>query len=102
MTNLEKLTLEKLLEQRKAIDIQIQQLKNQVVVCGDTKFWQIHYPCRPDEWCVSVKTKKIGTGDKERWFSIINAVDKEDAITGLSSLIYDLQGLYDEIKGETE
>lgn len=89
--------LEKLIQQRRAIDEQIRKLKNTEIQCGVTKFRVDHYSTQlPDEYVVmaSYQTRS----DKPKWSTVIRSRNKADVIPQIADLIDSLIHL----KGELE
>ena len=87
--------LDELIAQRKEIDRKIRELKKTDIFFGNTK-WSLQRFPRGDEWTVFIK-KRTFDPHYDRWCSVIQMQDKEEAQHQLDLLIEDLKGLKTEI-----
>lgn len=93
--------LEELKKQKKEIEAKIRALENREVSFGRTKIAKVrYYGGREPEWIVSVKRKAVDFEDKERFFPIIVAHDKQKVIDEIDVVIENLKGLRDKLKGD--
>lgn len=85
-------TLEELLAEKKKIEQEIRQLKDQSKICGKAKLDVEHYPTnREDRHYCAIKYKTIE--GYERWVSVISGYTKVEVVGKIPEIIRDLQGL---------
>ena len=94
--------LEDLMEQKKAIEKEIKELKEQAIFNGRARYDVEHYPTsKEDDYLIMVKTnakRDNGYSKKPIWRSIVRTPRKEDVLPQLSQVIEDLTGLRDRLK----
>ena len=88
---------EELRNQYKAISDELKYLKNKKIVCGRARYEIVRYATeREDEHRIVIQSKR----KHERSTSIIIAKDREQAITDITSIIYDLKTLQNTLMGD--
>lgn len=95
--------LERLMEERKAIDQKIKELRDEGGTFGLASVGRVTYPTsKPDRWFVAVDVKTVDYTPygyrpaTVRKRAIINGLTKEEVIGRVPEIIRDLQGLYDQ------
>ena len=86
--------LESLIQQKKALEKKIKELKRQSVQFGLAKVDVEHYPTlNPDRHFLAVYYKPLNNGH-EKWQTIYSAKSKQEVIDAIPVIISNLQNLY--------
>lgn len=96
--------LQELLEQKKALEREIQILKKNSTLCGCAKLDKDHFNTnKADEWYVAVWMEYYDEWTRQhkkengRWRSIIRNPDKNLVISKIDDVIADLKGLKEKL-----
>ncbi len=86
--------LEKLISQKKEIELKIKLLKNQAAIHGFAKIDVEHYPTqKPDRHYLAVYYKPLGDG-RAKWQTIFSANGRQEVIDAIPGIASNLQELY--------
>ena len=90
-------TIEELREQKREIERQIREIKEEPTQCGNAKIAKDNFP-RGMEYYLAYRmvNKNIadsGYEDSPRWRSIYRSADKQDVIDHIDTIVADLVGL---------
>ena len=95
--------LQKLIEQKKEIELKIKELTNNITKSGRMLIGVEHYPTdKPDRWYLAVqckttvrKTHSLAMESKSVSRTIFNADTKEEVVKEIPAIIKELQELYE-------
>ena len=90
--------LRALIEQRKALDKRIRELKRTLTIIGCVKYDFVHLP-RGDEHTISIM-RDTEEPQRNRYYSLIEKRDKGAAIESLEKMINDLISLKTKLGGD--
>lgn len=95
-------SVEELRRRVKELEEQIAEITGAEKTFGIVKLRHNVYPtCRPDDWSICVLTRFIGS-EQKRWKSIINSLDKDDAIAQINGVVNNLMELRNHFLNERE
>jgi hypothetical protein len=103
--NINEMNEAQLLEQKKAIEARIRELRDCGLTVGKCRIGREHYTTgKPDRWYLGIEVQTINREDRQSvsFRSIVNGLNRDDIVDAIPGIIRDLGELYKRARPELQ